>query len=76
MSYKNISYSRAVCKVRRLTLLFLVGTLWRCGDGSFFEVPPLTSDTFLSTLHPLLENVLQTVSRNLQEGSGAGGFNF
>jgi hypothetical protein len=26
-----------------------------------FEVPPLTSDAFLTTLHPLLENVLQTV---------------
>jgi hypothetical protein len=35
--------------------------LWRCGDGLFFEVPPLASDTVLTTLHPLLENVLQTV---------------
>jgi hypothetical protein len=35
--------------------------LWRCGDGLFFEVPPLESDAFLTTLHPLLENVLQTV---------------
>jgi hypothetical protein len=35
--------------------------LWRCGDGLFFEVPPLASDTLLTTLHPLLENVLQTV---------------
>jgi hypothetical protein len=35
--------------------------LWRCGDGLFFEVPPLASDIFLTTLHPLLENVLQTV---------------
>jgi hypothetical protein len=26
----------------------------------FFEVPPLESDTLLTTLHPLLENVLQT----------------
>jgi hypothetical protein len=40
---------------------FRVGTLWRCGDGLFFEVPPLASDALLTTLHPLLENVLQTV---------------
>jgi hypothetical protein len=35
-----------------------------CGEAvtvSFFEVPPLASDTYLKTLHPLLENVLQTV---------------
>jgi hypothetical protein len=35
--------------------------LWRCGDGLLLEVPPLVSDTLLTTLHPLLENVLQTV---------------
>jgi hypothetical protein len=35
--------------------------LWRCGDGLFFEVPPSESDALLTTLHPLLENVLQTV---------------
>jgi hypothetical protein len=35
--------------------------LWRCVDGLFFEVPPLASDALLTTLHPLLENVLQTV---------------
>jgi hypothetical protein len=35
--------------------------LWKCGDGLFFEVPPLASDALLTTLHPLLENVLQTV---------------
>jgi hypothetical protein len=35
--------------------------LWRCGDGLFFEVPPLASDAILTTLHPLLENVLETV---------------
>jgi hypothetical protein len=29
---------------------------WR----SLFEVPPLASDALLTTLHPLLENVLQT----------------
>jgi hypothetical protein len=27
----------------------------------FFEVPPLACDALLTTLHPLLENVLQTV---------------
>jgi hypothetical protein len=26
---------------------------------SFFEIPPLASDALLTTLHPLLENVLQ-----------------
>jgi hypothetical protein len=35
--------------------------MWRCGDGLFFEVPPLASGALLTTLHPLLENVLQTV---------------
>jgi hypothetical protein len=35
--------------------------LWRCGDGLFFEALPLASDALLTTLHPLLENVLQTV---------------
>jgi hypothetical protein len=35
--------------------------MWRCGDGLFFEVPPLARDALLTTLHPLLENVLQTV---------------
>jgi hypothetical protein len=53
--------SRAVWKVRGLTLLLRVGTLWRCGDGLFFEVSPLAIDALLTTLHPLLENVLQTV---------------
>jgi hypothetical protein len=52
---------RAIWKVRGLILLLRVGTLWRCGDGLLFEVPPLASDALLSTLHPLLENVLQTV---------------
>jgi hypothetical protein len=28
---------------------------------SFFEVPPLASDALLTRLHPLLENVMQTV---------------
>jgi hypothetical protein len=35
--------------------------LWRYGDGLFSEAPPLASDALLTTLHPLLENVLQTV---------------
>jgi hypothetical protein len=52
---------RAVCKVRGLTVLLRVGTLWRCDDGLFFEVPPLASDVLLTTLNPFLENVLQTV---------------
>jgi hypothetical protein len=51
----------AVCKVRGLTLLLRVGTLCRCDDGLFFELPPLPSDAILTALHPLLENVLQTV---------------
>jgi hypothetical protein len=53
--------TRAVCKVCGLTLLLRVGTLWKCGDGLFFEVPLLVSDSLLTTLHPLLENVLQTI---------------
>jgi hypothetical protein len=40
----------------------------------FFEVPPLASDALLTTLHPLLENLLQTVCRRLQEDSVTGGF--
>jgi hypothetical protein len=52
---------RVVCKFRGLTLLLRVGTLWRCGDGLFFEVRPLASDALPTTLHPHLENVLQTV---------------
>jgi hypothetical protein len=53
--------TRAICKVRGFTLLLRVGTSWRCGDGLFFEVTPFASDALLTTLHPLLENVLQTV---------------
>jgi hypothetical protein len=41
--------------------LLRVETLWRCGDGLLFEVPSLASDALLTTLCPLLENVLQTV---------------
>jgi hypothetical protein len=55
-------YTRAVWQVRRLSLLLRVGTSWRCGDGLFFEVPPLASDALLTTLHLLLGYVLQTVS--------------
>jgi hypothetical protein len=57
----QLSNTSAVCNVRGVTLLLRVGTWWRCGDGLFFEEPPLASDAFLTTLHPLLENVLQTV---------------
>jgi hypothetical protein len=53
--------TRAVCKVRGLTLLLRVGTLWRYGDGLFFEVPPSASDALLTTLHPLLENGITIV---------------
>jgi hypothetical protein len=52
---------RAVCKVHGFILLHGVRTLWRCSDGLFFEVPPLASNALLTTLHPLLENMLQTI---------------
>jgi hypothetical protein len=52
---------RAVCKVLGLTLLFRVGTLWRCSGSIFFEVPPLASNALLTAFHPLLEKVLQTI---------------
>jgi hypothetical protein len=35
--------------------------LWRCGDSLFFELLSFTSDALLAMLHPLLENMLQTV---------------
>jgi hypothetical protein len=38
-----------------------------CGNSPFFEVTPLASDALLTTLHPLLENVLQIVCRKVQE---------
>jgi hypothetical protein len=60
-SVLDTEYTRAICKVLELTLLLRVGTLWRCGDGLFLEVPLLASDAFLTTPHPVLENVLQTV---------------
>jgi hypothetical protein len=59
--YRQTAEVRAVCKVRKFNLLLQVGTSSRCGDGLFFEVPPLASDALLTTLHQLLENVLQTV---------------
>jgi len=52
---------RAICKVCGLALLLEVGTLWRCGDGLLFKVPLLASSALITMLHPLLENVLQTV---------------
>jgi hypothetical protein len=55
---KCVNFTWAVCKVRGLSLLLRVGTPWRCGDGLFFEVPPLAGDAHLTTLHPLLENML------------------
>jgi hypothetical protein len=68
--------TRAVWKVGAVTSLLRIGTSWKCGDGLFFEVLPLASDALLTTLHPLLENVLQTVCRKLQENSGTGGAHF
>jgi hypothetical protein len=37
--------------------------LWRCGDGLFFEAPPLASDALLTTLHPVLESFRRIVER-------------
>jgi hypothetical protein len=53
--------TRAIYKVRGLTFLLQVRTLWRCGDGLFFKATPLASNALLTMLHPLLENVLQTI---------------
>jgi hypothetical protein len=53
--------TKAVRKVRGLALLLRLVNLWRCGDGLFFEKLPLASDPLLTTLHQLLENVMQTV---------------
>jgi hypothetical protein len=39
-------------------------------ESELREVPPLASDALLTMLHPLLENVLQTVYRKLEEDSG------
>jgi hypothetical protein len=38
---------------------FYVEVRWR----SLFKVPPLASDALLTTFHPLLENMLQTVEQ-------------
>jgi hypothetical protein len=35
--------------------------VWRWSDSFFFKVPPLASNAFLTALHLLLKNVLQTV---------------
>jgi hypothetical protein len=53
--------TRAVCKVRGLALFLRVGTFWRCGDGVWFWKYLPWQAMHLTTLHPLLENVLQTV---------------
>jgi hypothetical protein len=58
----NIS-TRAACEFLGLTLLLRIRTLWRYGDGLFCEVPPWASDALHITLHPLPENVLQSVDR-------------
>jgi hypothetical protein len=71
----SILRTRDVCKVRGLALLLRVGTWWRCGDGLFFEVPPLVAnDALHAAFQPLLENVLQTVDHF--EISGQLGFPF
>jgi hypothetical protein len=54
-------YKKAVCKVRGFTLLLRFGTLWRCGDSLFFEVPPLARDALVTTLRPLIENGVTVV---------------
>jgi hypothetical protein len=51
----------SLLKISWIHLITSSRTLWRCGDGLFFEVPPLASNALLATLHPLLENALQTV---------------
>jgi hypothetical protein len=35
--------------------------LWRCSDGLFFKGPPLAGNALLTTHHPLLKIVLQTI---------------
>jgi hypothetical protein len=45
--------------------------LWRCDDGLFFEEPPLASDALLTTLHPLLEKLLQAFDHFEISFSGA-----
>jgi len=38
---KTVKHMRAVWKIRGLTLLLWIRTLWRCSNGFFFKVPPL-----------------------------------
>jgi hypothetical protein len=57
----NFTFAKIVWKVRGLTLLLRIRTLWRCGNGLFFELPPLASDPLITTLYPRLVNVQQTV---------------
>jgi hypothetical protein len=55
-----VAYTRAVCKFCGFTLLRPIGTLWRCSDGLFFEVPsfsrtccrPLITSKFLASELP------------------------
>jgi hypothetical protein len=63
-------YMRAVCKVRGLTLLLRVGTMWRCGDGLFLEVPPLANDKlFIQRSTQFSKNCCRSFA-----ASGTGGF--
>jgi hypothetical protein len=48
---------KAICKVCGLTLLLCGGAV-----TVFFKVPPLASNALLTTLHPLIKNMLQTVA--------------
>jgi hypothetical protein len=50
-------------KISWTRLITPVGTSWRCGDGLFFQVPPLASGAFLTTLYSLLENVTGVIRR-------------
>jgi hypothetical protein len=54
-------HMRTIYKVYGLILLLQAGTLWRCSDSLFFEVPPLASDALPAMFHPLLKNMLQTI---------------
>jgi hypothetical protein len=45
-------------------------------SGGAVTVLPLASTALLTTIYPILENVMQTVSCKVQEDSGAGGFDF
>jgi uncharacterized membrane protein len=54
-------YTKAACRVHGITLLPRVGTLWSAVTVSFSKYLPWQAMHFLTTPHPLLENVLQTV---------------